>query len=340
MMNITELQTALAAMYGPAGREMIAVKAPRQSALEGIRALAEPYADEICSDAMGNLIARKAGGGKKIMLCAHMDTIGLIVTHIEEGGFLRFASLGGVNPHRLLDTLVVFPDGTKGVVAWERGKEIDKLTLDKLYIDIGAASREDAQTHVKVGDAAVFDARTFAQNGRLFSTYLDDRIGCAVLLQALARVKAPKNDLYFVFSTQEEVGIRGAGPAAFGIMPDYCIAVDVTLTGDVPEPGAKLHMKLGGGAAVKHADSSVICHPRAVRWLEDAARSNNIPFQVEVLIGGGTDTSVIQRTGLGTVAGAVSIPSRCVHGVTEIADLGDLAACVDLICAAVNVELP
>jgi endoglucanase len=301
--------------------------------------LARPYADEITRDALGNLLVHKKGPGKTVLLSAHMDTLGLMVTHIEESGFLRCAKLGGVDPQRVPDTAVVFPNGTRGVVSCEPSAERGKLKFEELFIDVGASSWAEAQELAQVGDVAVYEAKTFAQNGKLFSTYLDDRIGCCILLHTLARLDSPKHDLWFLFSAQEEVGCRGAGPAAFRVKPNYALSVDVTGAGDLPESKAKSVAPLGVGAGIKLADRNLIAHPRAVRWLEEAARRHGIPFTRVATELGGTDAGPLQTAAGGAVTGAVCLPTRYVHGALEVADLGDIDACVNLLAAALDSEL-
>ncbi len=304
-----------------------------------IRALAAPYADDILSDVMGNLIVHKKGSGKKVMFSAHMDSIGMIATHIDENGFIRFASIGGLSPAAILYTPVVFCNGTRGVVARDGKTDPKEPKLATYYIDIGAKSREQAEKSVAVGDTAVYCGESFLAGDMIVSPYLDDRIGCAVLLMALMQIKKTENDLYFVFSSQEEVGLRGAKTAAFAIDPDYGLAVDVTGTGDTPEVTPKMDCKLGGGAAIKIMDSSVLCHPKTVGLLEQAARENAIPVQKEILLYGGTDAGPMMVTRAGVYAGAVSIPTRYIHSPCEMANVEDIRACVRLIEAFAGLKL-
>lgn len=304
-----------------------------------IRAIAEPYADEMTNDAMGNLIVRKKGTGKKIMFSAHMDSIGMIATHIDENGFIRFASIGGLSPAGILYAPVVFCNGTRGVVARDGKTDPKEPKMDTYYIDIGAKNREQALGHVTVGDTAVYCGETFLAGDMIVSPYLDDRIGCAVLLMALMQIKKTENDLYFVFSSQEEVGLRGAKTAAYAIDPDYGVAVDVTGTGDTPEVSPKMDCKLGGGAAIKIMDASVLCHPKTVGLLEQAAKANAIPVQKEILLYGGTDTGPMMVTRAGVFAGAVSIPTRYIHSPCETASMEDIGACARLIGAFAQMKL-
>ncbi len=209
--------------FGPSGSE-----GPIR---ETIRKEVEPFVDEIKVDALGNLICFKKGsGGKKVLLDAHMDEIGLMVTHIDENGFLRFGSIGGVNPAVSLGQRVYFENGTFGVIGCERIEDPKDLRLNKLYIDIGAGSREEASEKVKVGHSAAFFQPAIDLGNRMVAKAMDDRIGCVVIIEALKGLSATNHDIYAVFATQEEVGLRGARVAAFGINPDVGIAFDVTGT--------------------------------------------------------------------------------------------------------------
>ncbi len=302
-----------------------------------IAALIAPYADESYIDALGNLIALKKGSGenkKRIMLCAHMDEIGFLVTFIEENGYLRVAPIGGIDFVAAACAPVLVGKGVRGVLVPEDGMtKKEDYKAGRFYIDIGAANRKDAEKRVKIGDTAVIEPSLHRLAGRRVSGRpLDDRIGCAILLDMARKLENPRDDIYFVFSVQEEVGCRGAKTAAYAISPDSALVFDVTGTGDTV--GAKpMAVKLGGGAAVKIKDSSVICDPKTVEKLTTLAKANKIPYQHEILTYGGTDTSSIQTSGLGCMAGALSIPSRYIHSATEVLDMKDAEACRDLALA-------
>ncbi|HEY8391448.1 MAG TPA: M42 family metallopeptidase [Capillibacterium sp.] len=322
-----ELLRNLTAIAAPSGRE------------EPIRALIREelakYCDELRVDSLGNLIAFKRGGKTKLQLAAHMDEIGVVVTAIDEEGFLRFANVGGVNPHRLVGQRVRFQNGTMGVIGAEKIDDIKELTLDKLFIDLGVASAAEARAKVHVGEMAAFEHSFVDLGQRVVAKALDDRVGCAVLIEALKRVRKPANDLYCTFTVQEEVGLRGARTSAFGLEPDLAIAIDVTATGDTPE-AMKLAMKLGAGAAIKVKDVSLITHPRVKDLLTELAEKNNIPYQFEVLPYGGTDAGAIHLTKAGIPAGVISIPCRYVHSPSEMVDLNDVEAAVRLVVAAME----
>lgn len=302
-----------------------------------IAEMMRPLTDEVRVDAMGNLICVKRGTAQKpqkVMLCAHMDEIGFIVNFIEENGMLRVAPIGGIHYGACAFSEVVFENGTRGVLVAEAdvpSKEVPKA--EKCVIDIGAASRREAERRVKIGDCcAVLPRVTKLTANRVAGRPLDDRIGCACLVKIAEALTAPTDDVYYVFSVQEEVGLRGARPAAFSVAPDVALIFDVTATGD--EQSAKpMAVKLGAGVAVKIKDSSVICHAGLVDELLDTAKRAGIAAQCEILTYGGTDTASVQMTGMGCRAGALSIPTRYIHSAVEMIDLRDANAVVALTVA-------
>lgn len=324
MSKVFSYYQQLAQAFGPSGRE--------DAIREQIGSMAAEYCDDITTDALGNLICRKRGGGKKVAAVAHMDSIGVAVTYIDEKGFLRFGAVGGLFRGDLINIQVRFENGTKGVISYEEKTPFKDLSLEHMFIDIGAKDRADAEALVQVGDFAVFEAPSFEQNGIICGPYLDNRIGCAVLLLAMeALPEETRNDLYFVFTVQEEVGLRGAGPAAFGILPDYAIAVDVTDTGDLPEQKYPMDCHMGGGAAIKVMDRSVISTPEVREALEASAKALDLAAQREIMLLGGTDTAVLQRTGAGIAAGAISVPSRYIHSPSEMCAVSDVEAAAKIL---------
>ena len=301
-----------------------------------IREEIEPYADEIRIDPMGSLIARKgqaAESGLKIMLSAHMDEIGVMVTHVDENGFIRFISLGGVNPLTCIGTRVRFLNGQAGVIFMERQDEPGKIpALEKLFIDVGADNKEGVS--LRVGDVGVFE-HSFADLGdRLVSKAMDDRIAVAVLVETLRALSgsedASSHELYFVFSVQEEVGLRGATTAAYGVDPELGLAVDVTRTGDTPR-SIKMEVGLGKGPAIKVRDSGMLADPRVVDWMVRTAGEAGLPYQLEVLEGGTTDARAMQVSRAGVPAGCLSIPCRYIHSPSEMVDYNDVQNAVKLL---------
>lgn len=289
--------------------------------------------DEIRVDALGNLIAVKKGSGKKIMVAAHLDEIGVIATHIDEKGFIRFSNIGWVSPYYALSHRVMFKNGTIGVVYYEeKHEDMKNLKLANMYIDIGVSSREEAEKRVKIGDVACFTGETVQMGDMLLSRCLDNRCGCAVAIKALQNLPKTDNEIYFVFTTQEELGLRGARTAAFPLNPDIAIAVDVTSTGDKPE-AKTMEVKCGKGPAIKIKDSMIICHPEVKKLLEEAASKLNIPYQYEILESGGTDVGAIHQVAGGIPSGAISIPCRYIHSPSEAVNVKDLENAVKLLTA-------
>lgn len=304
-----------------------------------------PFVDETYTDALGNLIAIKYGNlpdgeRKKLLYCAHMDEIGFIVTYIEDSGFIRFAPIGGINFVAAAFTHVVFANGEKGILVPEAGTQASALAADKCVVDIGATSAKEAARKVKIGDCFSL-AHNLSKLGanRAVGRPIDDRIGCAIMIETAKTLSENcPHDMYYVFSVQEEVGCRGARPAGFSIAPDVALAFDVTGTGDAQ--GSKpMAVKLGGGAAIKIKDASVICNEGVVKKLTELAKANNIKHQKEILLYGGTDTSAMQLAGSGAAAGALSIPSRYIHSGVEVCDLDDVQCCIDLAVAFICDDL-
>ncbi len=327
-----ELIRKLVETYGPSGAE--------EQIRAVIRAEVEPLADELRVDPLGSLVVRKKGkgAGKRILLDAHMDEIGVMVSYIDEKGFARFTRIGGVYPLNCVGGRVVFADGTVGVIGIE-AKRKDKTKvpeLDELYLDVGATSREDCP--VGIGDAAAFVRPFAAQGSRLIAKAMDDRIGCAVLVETLRRLKKTPHDVYFVFSVQEEVTLSGARTSTFGIEPDLAIAVDVTGTGDTPE-AVPMAVELGKGPAVKVQDSGMIAHPLVRDLLIRRASEAGIPYQLEVLKHGTTDAAAMQLVRSGVPAGCLSIPCRYVHAPSEMVDEKDVENGVKLLLEVLRSEV-
>lgn len=322
-MNINfSLLKELVGVYGPTSNE----KLIREYIISEIK----DFVDETFVDALGNLIARKKGNGKKVMISAHMDQIGLMVIDIDEKGFLRFTNVGGISPVISLSQQVVFENGTIGVVYSEPVDDISKLKLENMYIDIGAFSKEEAEKRVSIGDICIYKLEYVENENVVFTPYLDDRVGCFIAIEALKSIKNPVNDLYFVFSVQEEVGLRGAKTAAYRINPDVGIALDVTSNGDTPK-ARRFAISLNKGAAIKVKDNSIICHPKVKELLVSLAKNNEIPYQMEVLEFGGTDSGAIHISKEGVPSGVISVPTRYVHSTIEMASKNDIINCTKLL---------
>ena len=320
------LKELLSAAPSVSGRE--------QGIREIIRGKMAPLCDSVTVDAMGNLICLKKGKSeapRRVLLAAHMDEIGFIVNFIEDSGFLRVAPIGGIDYTAAVGSLVAFENGTKGVLVCEADRKSgESPKAEKCYVDIGAKNRREAEKRLKIGDCCALCSTLTRLAGSLVTGRpLDDRIGCAVMLDIARRLTDPDDDIYYVFSVQEEVGCRGAKPAAFGIAPDLALIFDVTATGDTIG-AAPMAVKLGHGAAVKIKDRSVICDAALVSELLALAKTKKITAQCEILTFGGTDTSAVQMTGLGCRAGAISIPCRYIHTGVETLSLADAKAAADL----------
>jgi len=297
-----------------------------------VHAEVEKFANDISVDALGNLIVRKgqkADDGLRIMLAAHMDEIGLIVTHIDENGFGRVTTIGGVGTRTCLGGRVRFVNGVQGVIGGERLDSIDKVhSVEQLFIDVGATGRADCP--IKVGDVAAFERPFMDLGDRLVAKSMDDRISVAVLIETLRQIKTTPHELVFVFTTQEEVGTRGAEAAAYVVDPDLGISVDVTLVGDTPK-GVRMEVSLGKGPAIKVRDGGMLADPRLVRLMVEAAEKAGLPYQMEVLESGTTDARAMQITRAGVPAGCVSIPCRYVHSPSEMVDYNDVQNSVKLL---------
>jgi len=301
---------------------------------------AKPYADEIITDAIGNLIVRKKGKGKeeakKIMFAAHMDEIGFIVKKIESDGRIRVCNLGWNWAGSAYNSRVRFQNGVSGVVGCVGSIEDAKNDIGKLYIDIGATSKEDAEKYVKVGDVCGYDGPYLElQNERICAKTLDNRIGCYQLLEALKENNGTyPNDIYYVFCVQEELGCRGSKPASARILPDIGIAVDVTPAHDYPcdLEGSNV---IDGGIAIKFSDPSVICDEEVVAALVECCEKNQIKYQREVIDKGGTDASSINLSGLGVKVGGIVVVTRYPHSQSAVASKKDIEAGIDL-CNAIS----
>jgi putative aminopeptidase FrvX len=317
----------------------------RQKIIEWVR----DQVDEYHVDNLGNLITLKRGNrnpdGKKILLAAHMDEIGFVVTHIDEEGFLRFHTLGGFDP-RTLTAQRVIVHGEKDLVGVMGTKPIHLMKEEEVkkvpgihdyFIDLGMGKEEVSQW-VSVGNPVTRERELIEMGDCINCKSIDNRISVYILIETLSRIKNHSFDVYGIFTVQEELGMRGANVIAHQIDPDYVIALDTTIAFDVP--GAQAHEKvteLGKGAAIKIMDSSIVCDPRMVRYLKRTAEEKKIKWQPEVLTSGGTDTAMLQRMGKnGAISGAISIPTRYIHQVIEMAHKEDISNAIKLLCASVE----
>jgi len=311
----------------------------RESAVRSIieKELTE-ICDEIYTDTLGNLVCHKKGIGKKLMLAAHMDEIGFMVNYIDESGFIRFSTIGGVQKYNSINSTVEFINGVKGKISYENKENPSTVSFEKMYIDIGADSREMAESLVKIGDMASYSGNFNVIGKRIMGKALDDRAGCWALIRAMKNSHETENDVYAVFTAQEEVGLRGAKTSAYSINPDMAVAVDVSNVGDTPE-SLELNLKLGKGPAVKMKDASFIIHESVKSVLIDCAKEAALPYQLEAASYGGTDAGAIHLSSGGIASGTISIPTRYIHSANEIIDKSDLENTVLLLEKLINTPI-
>ncbi len=309
----------------------------------------KPFVDSIEVDNMGNVIALKKAtknpGGKKVMVAAHMDEIGFMVTHIDDNGFIRFATLGGFDPKTLTAQRVII-HGKKDVIGVMGSKPIHVMTSEErnkipkitdYFIDMGM-SKKEVEQYVSIGNPITRERELIEMGNCVNCKSIDNRVSVYILIEALKNLKKFPYDIYGVFTVQEEVGVRGAKVAAQIINPDFGLGLDTTIAFDLP--GAQPHemvTKLGEGTAIKILDAMTICDYRMVDYLKGIADKNKIKWQPEVLVAGGTDTAGVQRSGQnGAISGAISIPTRHLHQVIEMADKDDIEASIKLLTKALE----
>jgi len=303
----------------------------------------KPWVDQINVDNMGNVVAYKKGGArKKVMLAAHMDEIGFIVNHIDDDGFVRFIPLGGFDPKTLTSQRVVIHGkkdlvgvmGTKPVHMMNEEEKKRNVKMEDFFIDLGMP-REEVEQYVQVGDPVTRDRELIRMGHCVNGKSLDNRISVYILIETLKQLNDQQVpfDVYGVFTVQEEVGIRGAQVATQEVQPDFGFAIDTTIAYDVP--GSQPHQqvtRLGKGVAIKLLDSTAIADYRMVAYMKKVAGRNQIKWQPELMAKGGTDTAMVQRmTRSGSIAGAVSVPTRHIHQVIESVHHDDILSSVELL---------
>lgn len=309
---------------------------------EKIREKVEDEADEIETDNMGNLIARKGEGDKKLMIAAHMDQIGLTVQTVDENGFIRFSKVGGVTTQSLMNQRVTIHSekeitgviGMKPPHLMDKEKREDLPEADSLFIDIGAEDKEEVEeAGIRVGDYIKFE-RDFSELREDYVTSLamDNRVGCAAAIEALKRFDEGY-ELVVVFSTQEEVGLKGAKTAAYGVDPDVALAVDVSIAGDVPgieQQESDLEMGEGVEITMVQSKGRGLITPETVKdWLRETAEEENHDYQPGVWDGGATDAANIYLVKEGIPTGSIGVPLRNMHSATEVLKISDLEDTVD-----------
>ena len=318
-----QLLKELVMSVSPSGRE--------NTIREIIKTQLSSVCDEIFTDTLGNLVCHRKGNGKKLMLAAHMDEIGFMVNYIDDNGFIRFSTIGGVPKYNVINSPVEFVNGTKGKISYENKENPSTVNFEKMYMDIGANSKETAEENVQIGDMASYCGNFEIIGKRIMGKALDNRAGCWALIRAMQNTSSTnENDIYAVFTVQEEVGLRGAKTSAALINPDMAIAIDVSNVGDTPE-SLELNLKLGKGPAVKMKDASFLIHESVKELLLDCAKGAAIPYQLEAASYGGTDAGAIHLSGGGIASGTISIPTRYIHSANEIIDSEDLSNTVLLL---------
>ncbi len=309
----------------------------------------KPLVDKIEIDNMGNIIALKKAaknpGKKKVMVAAHMDEIGFIVTHIDDNGFIRFHTLGGFDPKTLTAQRVVV-HGEKDLIGVMGTKPIHVMSPEErakipkntdYFIDMGMGKKE-VEKWISIGDPITRERELIEMGNCVNCKSIDNRVSVYILIETLKKLKNHPYDVYGVFTVQEEVGIRGASVAAQAINPDFGFGLDTTIAFDLP--GAQPHemiTSLGKGTAIKIMDASTICDYRMVKYLKQLADKKKIKWQPELLTAGGTDTAGVQRRGKnGAISGAISIPTRHLHQVIEMADKDDISASIELLTCGIE----
>jgi endoglucanase len=310
----------------------------------------KPHVDEIREDKLGNIIGMRKGekDAPKVMLAAHMDEIGLLVKTISKEGFLQFTKIGGIDDRILLaQKVIVYTEkgplhgiiGSKPPHIQKEEERKKVITYDELFIDVGAENLEEAKKMgVKIGDPVSFDIK-FVKVGKniVIGKAFDDRVGCAVMVEAMRLLERAGCTIYAVGTVQEEVGLRGATTASFGIYPEVGIALDVTVAGDVPGVReVEAPTKLKKGPAIQVADAGLIAHPKVLRLLVDVAEKNKIPYQLETGLPVTTDAARISLTREGVPCGVILVPTRYIHSPASLLSLEDAEKAVKLVVAAIQ----
>lgn len=329
------LLKTLSQLPGVSGRE--------QAVRKYIKEHVSVASDEVRTDALGNLIVTRQGtSGRAVLLCAHMDEVGLLVNYIDERGFLRFVTVGGIDPRTLLAQRVRVQTktgelpgiiGTKPAHITTEADRAKAVSLQELFIDIGLPA-EEVKKQVSVGDSVVLD-RDYMEfgDGLISSKAIDNRVGVFVLMEILRHVKNPLHTIHAVFSTQEEVGLRGAATAAYGLNADVCLALDTTGAADIPGvPVQSQIVKIGGGVGITALDARTITPQALFEDLKNLAGSKHIPFQIRIAPRGGTDAGAIHLSKTGIASCSLSVPTRNIHSNVEVASKRDICAMFGLAC--------
>jgi putative aminopeptidase FrvX len=287
-------------------------------------------------DKLGNLILHKKGIGKRVMIAAHMDEVGFIVTSIKDDGRIKFAPVGGIDPRILISKRVVFGRskvlgviGSKPIHLQSQEERKTPLKLDQLFIDIGASNKEEVQKHIKIGDYATFESKYVDMGKYIKSKALDDRVGCAIVTEILKEDYSL--DMYGVFTVQEEVGLRGAGVAAFAIEPEIAIVIEGTTCADIARDEKDFVTTVGQGPAVSIMDASSAANGQLLRRIVEVAEKNNIPYQYRRGKVGGNDAGKIHRSKEGCITATISVPTRYIHSPISMISKQDYENTLELV---------
>jgi putative aminopeptidase FrvX len=306
----------------------------------------ERLVDEVRTDRLGNLVGVRRGAAPRVMLCAHMDSIGFLVNHIDDEGYVRISPVGGFDPRTLVmqqvlvsgrsDYVGLLAPATKPIHLLKEEERNKVPKIEDFFVDL-MIPVDEVRESVSIGDPVTLLREPVTTERAVTAPYLDDRLGVYVLLEALRSADRTDAELYAVVSVQEEVGVRGATTSAFGVEPDVGVALDITVAADLPGADTKQHTcSLGDGVVLSVMDSGSISDPRLVRRFRELAEAEGITHRLEVWLGGGTDASAMQLAGAGVPVVTVSTPVRYVHTVNEMALVSDIDATVDLVARFVE----
>ncbi|WP_374713294.1 M42 family metallopeptidase [Symbiobacterium terraclitae] len=319
--KLRERVQQLAAIWGPSGRE--------QRVADALRAMITSYVDEVRSDRFGNLLAVRKGreGGRRVLLSAHMDTPGAIALNVSEKGLIYLAPVGGLKAQHLVGRRVEWGSGATGVLQCEHGD--GEVSFKKLFCDIGAASKEEALAKVALGDICTLAGPVEAWGDRLVGPNLDNRLGCAVLLEVAEHLRECPHTVVFAFTSQGEVAPRGAAVAAFGAEPDLALLVDSALSGD--QPGVRqVASRLGGGPSLRLKDSGYVAHHGLAERIAAVAEAGAIPLQRAVSPTDSEGRAVVS-VGPGVPTAVIDIPVRYQGTGAEMANIRDAHGAADLL---------
>ncbi|MDB4897356.1 MAG: endo,4-beta-glucanase [Firmicutes bacterium] len=324
----------LAAVWGPPGRE--------HKVAEALQEMIKPHVDEVRTDPFGNLIAVRRGrpGARRVMLAAHMDTVGAIALNVSDKGLIHLGAVGDFKAHNAIGQRVVWGSGAVGVLQHEQVGDPKEIDIKKLWCDIGSSSREDALAHVRLGDMCTLVGELQQMGEAIVGPGLDNRAGCAVLVELAEHLTETDHEVIFAFTSQGEVGPRGAGTAAFGAAPDMAFVVDVAAAGDVPGR-PRVDVKLGQGPALKLKDGNYIAHHGLSELVRHVANEHQVLLQTEIVAGPGghTDAQVVSVAGQGVATAVLDIPARYRGTAGEMVSMRDLHATADLVIKLLRSDL-